>query len=175
MIKIETKYTYEMYKQYYWFSLFRGKHYKFCKILIHLFMAMSLVLVILSFTLLDGILARVAATISMLAFLRFYLKYFIRVRRYIKQAPSFFEGCNTFIFDDDSFSTTQTGEMASGTGTMQYSALFKVYETRDMFYAYVSPSQAILLAKKDIVEGTPEELRTLLRSKLQQDKYILCK
>jgi len=35
--------------------------------------------------------------------------------------------------------------------------------------------QALLLAKKDIVKGTPEELRGLLQSKLPQGKYILCK
>lgn len=68
MIEIETKYTYESYKQYYWFSLFRGKYYRYGKAIFHFFTALALVIAILSFTWLDSIFAAIFSTVSMVAF-----------------------------------------------------------------------------------------------------------
>ena len=175
MVEVETKYTYESYKQYYWFSLFRGKYYRYGKVVFHFFTALAIVIAILSFAWLDSVLAGVISTVSTVIFCWYYLMAFVRPKRYVKQSPSFFQTGHRFIFDEDSLSVMQTGEIASGTSTAQYSALIKVYETREMFYVYVSPVQAFLLAKKDIVKGTPEELRGLLQSKLPHGKYILCK
>lgn len=175
MIEIETKYTYESYKQYYWFSLFRGKYYRYGKAIFHFFMALALVITILSFTLLNSIPAAIFSTVSIVAFFWLYLMSYIRPKRYVRQSPALFQSGFTFIFDEDSFSIIQTGDITSGTSTAQYSALIKAYETRETFYVYVTPVQAYLLPKKDIIKGAPEELRTLLQSKLPQGKYILCK
>ena len=175
MIEIETIYTYESYKQYYWFSLFRGKYYRYGKAVLHFFTVLAIALVILSVTLHYRVLTSIIAAIGAVILISYHILAFVRPKRYVRQSPSFFQTGHTFIFDEDSLSIMQTGEIASGSSTAQYSALIKVYETREMFYVYVSPVQAFLLAKKDIVKGTPEELRGLLQSKLPHGKYILCK
>ena len=175
MVELGTKYTYESYKQYYWFSLFRGKYYRYSKVIFHFFTALAIVIAILSFTWLNSVLAAVISTVGIIAFFWIYLMSFVRPKRYVKQSPALFQSGYTFIFDEDNFSIMQTGDITSGTSTAQYSALIKVYETREMFYVYVTPVQAYLLPKKDIVKGTPEELRGLLQSKLPKGKYILCK
>ena len=175
MVELGTKYTYESYKQYYWFSLFRGKYYRYSKVMFRFFTALSIVIAILSFTWLNSVLAAVISTVGIIAFFWIYLMSFVRPKRYVKQSPALFQSGYTFIFDEDNFSIMQTGDITSGTSTAQYSALIKVYETKEMFYVYVTPVQAYLLPKKDIVKGTPEELRALLQSKLPKGKYILCK
>lgn len=175
MIELNTKYTYEGYKQYYWFSLFRGKYYRYGKAIFHFFTVMAIVFAILSFTWLDLGFVGVISTVGIVAFFWLYLMSFIRPKRYVKQSPALFQSGYTFIFDEDSFSIMQTGDIVSGTSTAQYSALVKVYETRENFYVYITPVQAYLLAKRDIVKGTSEELHCLLQSKLPQGKYIKCK
>ena len=175
MIEVNTKYTYEGYKQYYWFSLFRGKYYRYSKVIFHIFTVLAVVIAILAFTWLHSVPAAAISTVGTVAFFWLYLMSIIRPKRYVKQSPALFQSGYTFIFDEDSFSTMTTGDITSGTSTAQYSALIKVYETIEVFYVYITPVQAYLLPKKDIVKGTPEELRGLLQSKLPQGKYILCK
>jgi len=46
MVEFETKYTYERYKQYYWFSLFRGKYYRYGKVIFHFFTVPAVVIAI---------------------------------------------------------------------------------------------------------------------------------
>jgi len=175
MVEFETKYTYERYKQYYWFSLFRGKYYRYSKATFPFITALMIALAILSFTWIDSILSAVISTVATVICILFYVLASIMPKRYVKQSPALFQGSITIIFNEDDFSTIQTGDIASGTGITKYEALNKVYETKDTFYVYLTPVQALLLAKKDIVKGTPEELRGLLKSKLPQGKYIICK
>jgi len=86
----------------------------------------------------------------------------------------YFQADHEFIFNDDSINTTTTGDMSTGASTIKYEAVYKVYETDNAFYIFLSPKQALLLTKKDIVAGTSEELRKLLQSKIAHEKYILC-
>ena len=175
MIEFETKYTYESYKQYYWFSLFRGKYYRYGKATLPLITVLMIALAILSFTWIDSILFAVISTVAAVICILFYVLASIMPKRYVKQSPALFQSSMTIIFNEDDFSTMQTGDIASGTGITKYEALNKAYETKDTFYVYLTPVQALLLAKKDIVKGTPEALRGLLQSKLPKGKYILCK
>lgn len=92
-----------------------------------------------------------------------------------KAFPHFVETGIEFAFHDDSFLTVQTGDIAKGTAITRYDALNKVYETKTMFYIYITPMQALLIAKCDITKGTPEELRNILITKLPAKKYIICK
>lgn len=175
MIEIETKYTYEVYKQYYWFSLFRGKNYRYGIATFPFVSALMFVLAILSFTWFDSMLSTVISTTGTVICVLFYLMAFLLPKRYVKHSPALFQSGLTLIFNEDSFTTTQTGDLASGTGITSYKALIKIYETRDVFYVYMTPVQALLLPKKDITKGSPEELRSLLQSKLPKGKYIICK
>ena len=58
------------------------------------------------------------------------------------------------------------GQMASA----QFAALFGAAETRRDFYIFTSPTEAYLLDKGYFTNGTPEELRALLREKMG-DKF----
>jgi hypothetical protein len=55
--------------------------------------------------------------------------------------------------------------------SVQYSALYSAAETAKDFYLYHAPAQAYMLDKEYFTNGTPEELRAILRTKLGK-KFI---
>ena len=54
-------------------------------------------------------------------------------------------------------------------------SIYKVYESRYCFYIYISKFQAYILDKDDFTEGTPEDLRELLRDTTDEKKLKLLK
>ena len=54
----------------------------------------------------------------------------------------------------------------AGDSVLDFSDIRRVYETDDTFYIFISSSQAIILPKKDITQGTPMMLRTRLSNTL---------
>lgn len=57
--------------------------------------------------------------------------------------------------------TSNTG--LSGESAISYKTLYKVYEIGEYFYIYSSKYSAIILRKSDIIEGSPEKLKNLLK------------
>lgn len=174
MIEINITYTLEIYKEFFWFSLFRGKYYRYGKMVFPIITILSLTISILSFFT-DDLLLKILPIAMTVICVLFYLIAFLKPKIYFKKSPALFQSSMKIIFNKDDFSSLQTGDMASGTGVIKYEALHKAYETQNAFYLYLTPGQAILISKKDFVNGTTEELRDLLQSKLQKNKYIFCK
>jgi hypothetical protein len=58
---------------------------------------------------------------------------------------------------------------ASGTSVTAtpYELIYRAFETRDYFYIYVSLDQVYIICKNDITEGSAEDLRELLQTKLR--------
>ena len=88
----------------------------------------------------------------------------LKLRNTVKKltAGQFAENVNKYVFGEDRFQIeTKIGKKAE-TKEVLYSELVRVVERKDAFYLYVSAQLAFLIQKKNIVEGTAEDLRRLL-------------
>lgn len=95
----------------------------------------------------------------------------------VKQMPLLSaEPICTFTFENDKFYIEVVkGETYRGTTEAVYDYFNKVYETETHYYLYISRMQCHVLPKKDIVEGSAEELTTLLFRNLGPRKFVLKK
>jgi len=66
----------------------------------------------------------------------------------------------------DFFTVESDTAQFSGKTSMKYEALYKAYETDDMFYLYINKYQAHLLPKAALGEEAIQELRSILHAKL---------
>lgn len=175
MITVKTRYTLKTYSDYYWFCMFRGKYYRYGQTFFGLVTAMITAMAAF-FIINRGPLAiTIVLSVMVGVCILFYVAKLKRPGRYVKRYPALFQSDIEIIFDDNGFSSKQTGDLASGASTAKYALLQKVYETKDAFYIYIAPGLAMLLAKADFAAGDPEKLRELLRAKLPAGKYVLCK
>ena len=55
---------------------------------------------------------------------------------------------------------------------ISYKFIKCVYETKDMFYLYVTKNQAFLLRKSDITEGSVSDLQNILKENMPVNKYF---
>ena len=175
MITIKTRYTLKTYSDYYWFCMFRGKYYRYGQALFGPATAMVAAMAAYSIINRDPLALTVILSVMTGICLLLYAAKLKRPGWYVKRYPALFQSDIEITFDDNGFSSRQTGELTSGAGTAKYAVVQKVYETKDAFYVYTAPSQAMLLAKTDFAAGDPEDLRELLRAKLPAGKYVLCK
>jgi len=72
-----------------------------------------------------------------------------------------------FRFNENKiYQESNRGEEYKATYECSYTLLYKAYETKSHFFMYISRMQTFIIPKKDIVTGTPEELRQILYNKL---------
>ena len=175
MITVKTRYTLKTYSDYYWFCMFRGKYYRYGQKFFGLVTAMIAAMTVFSIIIRGPLVTTIILGIMLGICILFYIAKLKRPGRYVKRYPALFQSDIEIIFDDNGFSSKQTGDLGSGASTAKYAVLQKVYETKDAFYIYIAPGLAMLLAKADFAAGDPEKLRELLRAKLPAGKYVLCK
>ena len=82
---------------------------------------------------------------------------------------------NSFVFNDSGVSIFSKGPHSSSQDQISYEFFFKVYETGDCFYFYMTKASVHPLLKKDIEGSRAEDLRSLLMSKLPAGKYVMLK
>lgn len=68
-----------------------------------------------------------------------------------------------YEFDKTELRTKATNTGIDGESSISYKTLYKIYETDEYFYIYTSKYCAIILRKSDIIEGSPEKLKNLLK------------
>jgi hypothetical protein len=78
---------------------------------------------------------------------------------------------NHFEFTDSQVIATSDSPSASGQSITDYTFYHSIYETKDAFYLFVSPRQALALRKSDIIEGSVDELRQLIKQNVPQNKF----
>lgn len=173
MIKVDTKYTIETYRELLWFSLFRNIIIK----------VLYFVVVPLLFLISVGIylfwiddiellyVALVLATVfvTLLVFISVYPK------RVFKNSPAIFKAGVLFEIDDTQITITQTGDIVKSNDQLQFEAFYKIYEAKKAFYLFISPNQAYILSKNDFTIGTPDDLRELFSTKFSKKKFIIHK
>lgn len=82
------------------------------------------------------------------------------------------ETCEEYIFDTDEIQITTTkGDNFYSLIKAKYNYLYKVIESKDCFILYISINQAHTIMKSDLVEGSIEQLKELLKNNLN-NKFI---
>lgn len=71
-----------------------------------------------------------------------------------------------FQFNEDYMIMINYSENKKHISKLKYNEIYKVYETRDCFYIFLTENFAHYIPKRDINKGTSEELGNLLYKKL---------
>ncbi len=169
IVEVITQGTYDIYKKYYMFSMFRGKMYKLGPILFYVINIVGILVVILSGTY-SGFEAVdiIVLTILILMDLIMILLMFIIPKRYYRSAKNIIESTNKFRFTEEYMEVESTSELANDTSHIMYNALNRVCEIEDMIFIYLSNSQAYIIPKKDCTPENIQKLRTILNSKVKK-------
>ncbi len=157
----ENKTTYNQ-DTYIDFLKFHNKTYNLSYILYTVFWALLLILCIyLSFGSKNRI-QGVVLTIILICFV-FYRLYHPRmiVNKEIKSEKISTNNTNTFSFFDKSFEVKNN----NGSFIYKYFMLYKVFETSDFFYLYVTRENAFLISKNTFSLGTPEDFSKFIKKK----------
>ena len=92
----------------------------------------------------------------------------------MKKADTLGAVCN-YTFEAEGFRLKSESPQFLEDSFVKYVSIYKVYESRYCFYIYISKFQAYILDKDDFTEGTPEDLRELLRDTTDEKKLKLLK
>lgn len=174
-LKVKSQYSYEDYREYYMFSLFRGKRYRL-GIRIFFIAYPALIALVALMTIYSGpdpflIVCEVILVFIFVLFL-FMIYYFTR-KNYGNIKKLFTSGV-IFEFRNNDFIIKQKNNLYTGESAIKYEALYKVYETETMFYVFITPRQAFLINKNGIIDDNPNSLRTILMNEVDRKKYIKC-
>ena len=83
---------------------------------------------------------------------------------------------NYIKFGETKFTISQSGDNANGEASISYDAIYKIYETKEYIYIYISPQQAHFVDKSTVAGATVTELREVLINAVGKNKYKLkCK
>lgn len=172
-IKASSKYDWETVKKFYAFSFSKKQLWpNIVLIIVFLLLFMMYALEAVNGTFSADLLP------SMLMFTTLYLMLgFVRfiLPRILYNKNKLIHGMENIItFGEQSFEINQIGNNANGTATINYSAIQKIYETRE--YIYVSPQQSHIVDKSTIIDCTATDLRMFLVKAVGMSKYKLkCK
>jgi hypothetical protein len=167
LIETETSITFELYREYYLFSMFRGRFYKQQPIIMYAVGAFSTIAsLLLGFffgfdfvTITIPILMIVL--LSVMTFLMLYIP-----KKYYKTAAKLLGGSNKYKFTEEYFYAESNSEVNRGVSQIKYEALHKVYETEAMLYIFISNAQAFIVEKKNLKTEDIKVIRGILKSKL---------
>lgn len=86
------------------------------------------------------------------------------------------ETITTYEFNEDEISVSACKEnMFHSQATYKYSCIYKAVETKESYLLYISNHQAEVILKKDIIEGSIEELNHILKMNLKDRVRLLKK
>ena len=167
-IKIITKITYDMYKKYCKFSLFRGKFYKIEPPLIYIVSAIVLLLS-LSLGLSYGFEVMDIAVILIFTIITVVLTVmlFVLPKLYYKSSKISSESTNEYKFFEEYLTIESDSELVYGSSRIGYAALYRIYEVDDFIFIYISNAQAFIVPKENCSPSDVDELRNILQGKVK--------
>ena len=175
MIEVRTKYTPEMHKEFLRFLFFRGESYRYKQ---RTFTVLGILLIVLWFVLYFSmplnLLPIVLLAVGIFVLLWTHLIPAVLSKQNAKETSSLRQAELYIIFNEDDISISFEGDPQSGMSSLLYKALYKVYETKNDFYLFLTPANALLVSKSDFISGSADELRTLFLAKLN-GSFVLCK
>lgn len=78
-----------------------------------------------------------------------------------------------FIFREGDFTILAEQPDCAHRVDMHYGCLYRVWETKDMFYLYINPRQAYLVSKAGFLSSAPHHLRAIFQRQLPPGKFKL--
>jgi len=176
LAEVKSIMTYDDYKAFFLFSLFRRKSYKPIIILYSIisFLVIITALCQLIFWGFDIISAIMLIIMLFLGALIFYLAV-LAPKNYYKTAKSFIETPTIFRFTSEYLEVESKSETASSNSSFKYDVLYKIYEMDEVFYFFISNRQACMIPKNDIPAGTLKQLREIFQFKLGKKYRNYCK
>ena len=82
---------------------------------------------------------------------------------------------NHFIFTNDSILATSKSKVRTGSSTYKYEWIMKACETKTAFYLFFNKEGGLIITKSEISEGSADQLRALLSSKISAKRNKLNK
>lgn len=175
-IRVESDYSYRQYRDFFIFNFFRGKYYQL-NMLVD-FAGMPVLYAIIKVFLFFRTATFTFGLFDML-YLAFYLLLILYVllapRSYYNQSRATAESSIFVDFAEDAFSVTFDGPLSSGENVYHYAGIHRVYELPDMFYLYVTTSQAYLLNKARLHQEEISDLHALFAEKVGPAHFIQCR
>ena len=169
-IIITTQITYDIYKKYCRFSMFKGRLYKVQPILIYIIGALIIPLTLyLGFSFGFNTMDIVAITVLPIIIISITYSMFISPKVYYKSAKNI-SSINRYNFSEEYMTTESTSELANGFSKIMYSALHKVYEIDELIFIFVTKSQAYIIPKKDCSYQSIIDLRRILKKNIKKYK-----
>lgn len=81
---------------------------------------------------------------------------------------------NNYIFSDDSLTVMSQSDEFNGESSFKYSMFTRVWETSRYLFMFQNNSQAFLIDKTTVTDGSFDDIKTKL-SEFPNIKYIVCK
>ncbi len=69
-----------------------------------------------------------------------------------------------YTFSYDGFSIASLSDHYKENSHVKYKSVYKIYETKDCFYIYITKMQAYILDKNGFTNGSCDDLRAMLRA-----------
>lgn len=96
-----------------------------------------------------------------------WLKYMISPQKQFKNYQKNFPNCtNTYCFDEDKLSLTSVSDVSSNTSDYVYDIVESAEEKKGLFLIKIKGVGIVVIGAEEITEGTPEDLRSLLKDRL---------
>ncbi len=172
-IHIKNVTNYESIKDFVRFSMFKGKSYKanikFYLVIMPLFNLLTLLLTLFNHDYYPLFIILFVST-STLA-----LMYLLMPKYIYKNSPIARDTEDEYIFKEKGVTVIQKSKVASSDSYMDYSALYKIYETDKYMYFYLSANSSLILKKSNITEQELNIIRDRILSQVSPKKYIKCK
>lgn len=111
----------------------------------------------------------IAFTLTVL--LLYYLKPYIKLKDFTAER----EVMNHFIFTNENILATSKSKTRTGSSTYKYEWIMKACETKNAFYLFFNKEGGLIITKSEIIEGSEDQLRTLLSSKIHPKRNKLNK
>ena len=174
-MKATTIYDYKTYKKWMNFHMKRGRFPKLkgrliLGIVLFLFLMILLPTCFAAFE--SGIQSVSRAFIPLLWFILLLSLWFLYPRiNFQLVGPNLCNSSDAYTFRADEFYVSSNSPKISSNSQTKYDALYKVYETDTSFYLYINLSMAYIVEKDKIENGTPMDLRNLIKPHLPPKKY----
>ena len=169
-IKGTTEYSMDVFRKINSFNMMKNKPLIIINLIIEFFILFCIAAVCFF-----GDVSEMLSSLITLAFIAclFPFLFLIMPRIAARYSKNFSGIINNFVFNDEGLTVFSKSPTVNSQSQMNYDFFYKVYETKDCLYFYLTKNQVYPLFKKDIEDNRINDLRNLLLSKLPRKKYVI--
>lgn len=166
LIEVRTNYDEKAFYQYNRFHVFKKNKW--------VVIIFSVVFVLLGLLLtLDGDEGGIIFIVTGLLFPVFMLLFVSLISKLHLKSNKMFADLKNIYFrfnDETIFNEVKSTDLTT-TNEFKWSKIYRIYETGDSIYIYISNMQAFIIKKSDLINGSVENLRNLISSKASEYKF----